>query len=165
MTILSTRFAVLACLCAALPLAPSVDAAHLHGSHSMKKHTSSAHSPQRTHNPSFFGGPTTVHKHDDQHHAHRVSNGHCFMRRVDSLIHDPLCRRRTTQPRNFHPFYVAIVSMITKRFTTTKARIITTTPMTKSHGLLLREAAIVESLTRTVVVPRYMSPGSTVTRI
>lgn len=74
MAVLSARFAVLACLCAVIPLTPSVEAAHIYGGHLMEKHTFSAHSPQRSHDRTFSGGSTTGHSHHDKNHGHQVSN-------------------------------------------------------------------------------------------
>ncbi|KAI9464646.1 hypothetical protein HD554DRAFT_1241838 [Boletus coccyginus] len=70
MVVLSARFAVLACLCATLSLVlpPSVEAAHLHGSHSMGKHASSSHSHHRTRS----AVPTATHAHDGKYQGHKA---------------------------------------------------------------------------------------------
>ncbi|KAF8141434.1 hypothetical protein EV363DRAFT_1391892 [Boletus edulis] len=80
--VLSARFAVLACLCAALPLVrpPSVEAAHLHGSHS------SLHSHYRAPSASRAG----THNRDGKHQGDKAPH-----QRAAEL--PPLLRRHTFQ--------------------------------------------------------------------
>ena len=165
--VLSARFVVLACLCAALPLAlpPAVEAAHLRGSHSMEKHASSSHSHSRHRTRSAM--PSATHAHDGKHQGHKVNILVYLMYCIGSLVYDPLCRHRANDPRDFHPFCDATVPMITRWLTTINTRVLatTTTIIPNPLGLLLREAAIAETLAPTVVAPRYMSLASMVTRI
>lgn len=167
MVVLSARFAILACLCAALPLAlpPAVEAAHVYGSNPMNKHAFSTYPLQRTRtrSSSFFGGPTATYIHDGKNSGHQVSILFEASRLFACLR--PLCRHQTTEPRNFRPFCDAIASIITTRFKISTARVLTATPITKSLGLLSHGVAIAVNLLTSVVVPRYMSRESMATRI
>ncbi|KAG9313179.1 hypothetical protein JVU11DRAFT_6633 [Chiua virens] len=89
MAFLSQCFAVLACLCAALPLAlpNGVEAAHIHGSRSIHKHHSSHHGPHRTRAASVASLPTGLHNHEGKNDGHE----HKQDRRSSNL--PPLLRR------------------------------------------------------------------------
>ena len=111
--------------------------------------------------------PSATHAHDGKHQGHKVNILVYSMYCIGSLVYDPLCRHRTNDPRDFHPFYDATVPMITRWLTTINIRVLTTTtiPNPNPPGLLSREAAIAENLAPTVVAPRYMSLASMATRI
>ncbi|KAN0088214.1 hypothetical protein V8E55_005271 [Tylopilus felleus] len=91
MVVLSARFALLACLCAALPLAlpPPVEAAYLNGRNPMEKHASSSHSHHQTPND-----PPT-HSYDGKHHGHKASD-----RRAPDI--PPLLRRHDQKSAHGH---------------------------------------------------------------
>lgn len=78
MAVFSARFALLACLCAVIPLTPSVEAAYIHGGDSVGKHISPPRSPKQENNPPLFDGPTTAHRHDGKYNGHQVSHADVF---------------------------------------------------------------------------------------
>ena len=80
------------------------------------------------------------------------------------VIYDLFCRDRASEPPNFHPFCDATVFMITGMLTIIMTRMLATQPIPKAPGLLSREAAIAKDPAPTVVVPRFLSPESMVTR-
>ncbi|KAH0836808.1 hypothetical protein J3R83DRAFT_8573 [Lanmaoa asiatica] len=107
MMILSARFAVLACLCAALPftLPPPVEAAHIYAGHSMGKHASSSHFQQRTRDASFFGGPTAAHRHDGKNNDrqephHRASGLPPLLRRYRAHDHNEVYNHQGQDPHD-----------------------------------------------------------------